>query len=432
MNLVELMKKEISELNLIDKKDIQNHLYQRMGEIFEYDPYWKFSSVLEQYKIGTEEVDIYNIKNFYKVCFVWAKIAISLFKEFDIEAREEGPAGHSYVVTTIDNKDYQFDLMKEYDDIMRIKFGLKIHYHYNSPSNNDNRKYKNTNKRLCLIKQKLQMSLSEVDKEESIYHIFKTIQQILAFFEPDNVDIVSGVSFINYLLKYFIGNNYMPCNTRFYNKDNKKLVEIYSFIVKGKMYYYIYEKINNKYILSEGNEEKVREIINTFIPDKAGNLYLLKEQFNYLKNKTSENEKQPKYLKYKNMEQKIKTIKSELRLLTYQLSLDEYIYQVLKTIENMLPFFELDRENIEDGAECIQYLFEIFIGIKNIPDCIRFFDTKSMAFAEVLSIPVNGKFYTFFYKKIKGQYKFLESTIDTPNLDFNNYITEKSRKKVLS
>ena len=75
-DLVELIKTELNFLNLVDKKDIQNHIYHRIGEIFEYNPYWKFASVLEQYKIAKRKIDVHNVTDFYAVCFELAPMAV--------------------------------------------------------------------------------------------------------------------------------------------------------------------------------------------------------------------------------------------------------------------------------------------------------------------------------------------------------------------
>lgn len=200
MNLVELMKKEISLLHLTDKRDIQNHLYQRLGEIFEYDPYWKFASVLEQYKIAKEKIDIHNVKKFKWVCFNLAPMMVNLFNEFDIDAKEDGNVGHSFVVTTIEDEKYMFDLTQDFEDLMRIKYGLKIRYYKDSPRKNDSRKYKNTEVNLLNIKNKLDSLRVKLNKDEYVFEVYKTVEKIIVFFNPLNADIISRTEFIKYLL----------------------------------------------------------------------------------------------------------------------------------------------------------------------------------------------------------------------------------------
>lgn len=38
MDLVAKLSNEIQEKNIVDKKDIQDYLYKRTGELFSYDP----------------------------------------------------------------------------------------------------------------------------------------------------------------------------------------------------------------------------------------------------------------------------------------------------------------------------------------------------------------------------------------------------------
>lgn len=418
MDLVELMKKEIFALHLTDKRDIQNHIYQRIGEIFEYDPYWKFASVLEQYKKAKQKIDVHNVTNFYEVCFNLAPMAVELFKAFDIEAREDGNVGHSFVVTTIDGKDYTFDLTQDYEDLMRIKFGLKILYHYDSPSHNDNRKYKHTEAKLNLIKQKLEQSMTKLSKDEYIFQVYQTIEKILDFFEPENVDIVSGVEFINYLLKYFIGKNYISCNARFYNRENNSFVEVYSILVNGNVYYFTYQKMDKKYVFQNAKEEEVQVILNHYIPDKSGNLILL--------------EGQQGYLKYKKLEDKVKKVKKQLHLLTTKLSFDEYIYEAFKTIEKIMVFDKTDKDNFTSGVECVQYLLRLFVGEKDVTDSICFYNQKNKSFSEVFTICVNRQIHYFAYELVEESYKLLEVTAEYINntlVDIPNELKDETYAK---
>lgn len=417
MDLVELMKKEIFSLYLVDKRDIQNHIYQRIGEIFEYDPYWKFASVLEQYKKAKQKIDPHNVTDFYYVCFNLAPMMIELLKEFDIEAREDGNVGHSFVVTTIDGEDYMFDLTQDYEDFMRIKFGLKVRYHYDSPSHNDNRKYKNTEEKLSLIKQKLELSKTKLNKDEYIYQVFQTIEKILSFFEPENVDIVSGVEFINYLLKYFIGKNFISCNTRFYNRNENSFVEVYSILANGNMYYFIYQKKQEKYLLQEASKEDVKIILNNYIPDKSGNLILL--------------EGQKGYLKYKKLEDKVRKVKKQLHLLTAKLSLEEYIYEAFKTIEKIMVFDETNRDDFTSGFECLQYLLRLFVGEKDVTDSICFYNQKNKSFSEVFTISVNGMNHYFVYEFVEEKYRLVETTMEYINtlIDIPNELKGETLEK---
>lgn len=417
MDLVELMRKEIQALHLSDKRDIQNHLYQRIGELFEYDPYWKFASLLEQYKIAKQKIDIHNVTNFYCVCFSIAPMSIKLLNEFGIEAREEGNAGHAYVVTTIDGNDYKFDLTKGFEDFMKIKFGLKIHYHYDSPSHNDNRKYKNTEKGLYLIKQKLQSLMSKMDKDEYVYQVFLTISKILSFYEPDNVGIVTGIEFVNYLLKDFIGENYLPCNTRFFNQKDWSFVEVYSIIVKGEMHYFLYQKSGKKYDLVESTEEKIKEIINNYKPDNTENLILLKGN--------------PNYLKFKKIEEPLRKVKKELRLLTAKLNEGDYIYQTFKAIQKVLTFFETNY-SAEEDIEMLHYLIRYFIGESYPIDYTRFIDQKDKDLVELYSLNKNGILHYFLYQKVEGKYELFETDENYIYSIKDTYEIDTTEKLILS
>lgn len=416
MDLVELMKSEVASLKLKDKRDIQNHIYQRIGEIFEYNPYWKFASVLEQYRIAKHKVDVHNVTYFYIVCFELAPMAIELFKEFGIDAREEGNVGHVYVVTKIDGKEYKFDLTKDFEDFMRIKFGLKMHYHYDSPSKNDNRKYRNTEISLLRIKQKLQPQITNIDKDEYVFLVFQTIEKILAFFEPENVGIVSGVEFINYLLKFFIGKNYLPCNIRFYDKESSTLVEVYSIIVKGKMRYFVYKKENEKYQLLDVTEEYIKKIIKNYKPEKKENMLFLETQSNYLK--------------YKNLDEQVRKTRKELKILTSKLNTEEYVYYVFQSIEKIFPMYEASADDIKDGLKCIHYLLEIFIGENFVPYHTRFFDQKSKDFAEIYYVNVNGIVHSFVYQKQKDKYNFLEIPSNAIG-NTTNFVLNKEEELIL-
>ncbi len=426
MDLVELIKTELNFLNLVDKKDIQNHIYHRIGEIFEYNPYWKFASVLEQYKIAKRKIDVHNVTDFYAVCFELAPMAVELFQEFGIEAREDGNAGHAYVVTKIEDQEYKFDLTKDFEDFMRIKFGLEIHYSYDSPSHNDNRKYKNTEVSLHRIKQKLQQQMIKMDKDEYVFSVFQTIEKILAFFEPENVGIVSGVEFINYLLKFFIGENYLPCNTRFYDKQSDTMVELYSLIVKGKMRYFVYKKDTERFQLLETMEPYVKSITQNYRPDKKENLFFLNAQSNYLK--------------YKNLDDQVRKTRKELKSIASNLNIEEYIYTVFKAIENILPTYSSSEYDIESGVKCIQYLLGIFIGDNFVPCHNRFFDKKNKCFSEIFYIKVNNVLHSFVYQKQKDKYIFVENSNNIeinfiPNREMDLTLTKKQtiyyRNKIL-
>ena len=74
LDLLALMKKEINELQIKDKKGIKNHIYYRTGEIFNYDPLYIFSDEGKKAELREIRLDITEIKDFNVNCYTWAHL----------------------------------------------------------------------------------------------------------------------------------------------------------------------------------------------------------------------------------------------------------------------------------------------------------------------------------------------------------------------
>ncbi len=292
MNLLEKLREEIVFLGLNKKEDIKDYLYIRTGEIFNYDSVYELGDGIDRLKLKKIQIDIRNIKNFNITCFTWSKIFRDLLLAFDIDAKYIDVGGHAFVEVFLDGKIFKEDLMKNYDDLMRIKFGLDIYKRYKifNPETNKEEFYKelknyNENQKIKMkeVLELIKIELKEIksnfslDLEGYIFFVFKTIEKIMNF-PRTNVDYSSGVSFINNLFKIFIHESYSPYCTEIFNKYKRIFIEVYAIKLKNKIHYFVYKITDDGfYEFHEENEEMIKFYLKNYHSKHVVNLSKVKK-----------------------------------------------------------------------------------------------------------------------------------------------------------
>lgn len=263
MNLLKLMKKEIQEKNITEKTEIKAYLYERIGQIFEYDPTWIFASDTERERIKAWRVDIENVKpeDLYITCFQWAPLFCCLLKSFMIPSYVEETEEHACVISYLNGKMELSDLMHNFEDLTNIKFGLE------TQNNRDIKKEKEQSYSETLEKIRKYLQSLNLKQEEYVYKTFKIIETILNRPRPNiNIGYVSGIRFISKLLKFFIAESYRPKNTHFFNPKSGEYVEGYEIFIGNQIMHFVYKQ----------NQSKQFTLVE--ITDKEYNIY--KENYN--------------------------------------------------------------------------------------------------------------------------------------------------------
>lgn len=287
MNLLELLKQEVAALGLENKVDIANYLYMRTGQIFEYDPLWGFADNIEREEIKNKEIDIENVTDFYVVCFSWSRMFKKLLEAFSINAKIKSSDGtHACVVAQIEGKNYCFDLTKDYEDLMLIKFGMHPLHNSEIMKDKDNSKkemsvyFDEQNYSLKKLKFYFEEKRAELhlSDEDYLYVIFKWISKKVDF-SHQNVGYISGNTYIYYLLKYFMGENYKPCYSNFYDKNSGTFIRIYATKRRGKLCYFSYQPMEGQnFGMKEINTlEEIKSYLSLFSVEKPYNLVLHKK-----------------------------------------------------------------------------------------------------------------------------------------------------------
>ncbi len=287
MNLLEKLREEIRVLGLNKKEDIKDYLYRRTGEIFNYDSVYELGDGIDRLKLKKMPIDIRNIKTFNIICFQWAKMFKDLLLAFDIDAKYIDVGGHAFVEVYLDGKIFKEDLMKNYDDLMRVKFSLDIYKRYkifNKETNKEEfyKELKNDKKNqkikmqevLELIKVELKEIKSNfsLDLEKYIYLVFKTIEKIMNF-PRTNIGYSSGVAFINNLLKTFIHESYNSYCAEIFNKDKRIFIEVYAIMLRNKIHYFTYRMNDDGfYVFHEENEEMIDFYLKSYHSKHVVNL----------------------------------------------------------------------------------------------------------------------------------------------------------------
>lgn len=275
-----LLKNLELEINLLGIKDnpykIARYIYIRLGELFEYDPYSEYASEEKKNILKAKKIDIRNVKSFQFICDSYAYMYAELLNYFGISAKVVDTKEHVYVIYTIEEKMYLADLTSGNEDITRIKFGLKPIYnrqiHPIAPKEDhtfdeiDQEIYVNgvtteealDTLKIILMRKKIHQRWSQ---EEYIYHVFKVIESIMNF-DRNAIGFVSGVTYIYYLLNFFI-ENYDICHTHFLNQNDGLEMELFYTKIDNNIFYFKYQKtIDGFYKLKEISEKQLSEIIN--------------------------------------------------------------------------------------------------------------------------------------------------------------------------
>lgn len=276
MNLLEILSKEIENLKLKNKYFIARYIYIRLGELFNYDPLYIFGNEKEKEFIKNKRINIHNVTDFNLTCMAWSHMYVELLKVFQIEAEVIKNDIHAAVVILIDNKKFLADLTNANEDITNIKFGLPIKNFYQIYKNQNEKEFEfekiddelytkgiKAEEVLTQLKQELQFIRRKLNKERYDYFIFKLLEKIMNFERP-NVGFVSGVTYINNLIKDLSSNDTELIKNHFINKENENFIEVFKLITSLNNYYFVYQK-NNKgfYELHEQPEEKIKILLRT-------------------------------------------------------------------------------------------------------------------------------------------------------------------------
>lgn len=237
MNLLEILRQEIENLQIEDKMDIASYIYVRTGEIFQYNPLWEIGNQRDIKNLRSEEIDIQNITNFYITCFSWSKIYKELLKAFKIPSVDIGKS-HAKVQFYVNKTWYIADITKNYEDITRIKFKLPLK---NFPFSS-NYQGKPIDDVLKVIKKELLNQ--NLTLEEYTLRVCKLIENIMQF-PRENIGFVSGREFIEKIFKFLL--EYTPESSLFFDKERQVYVNIYTFSFSYVNYYFSYQKMANGY-----------------------------------------------------------------------------------------------------------------------------------------------------------------------------------------
>jgi phosphoglycolate phosphatase-like HAD superfamily hydrolase len=265
MNLFELLKGELSALNITDKELVARYIYIRTGELFNYNPACEVADSQLLETMINEKINIYKITNFKLICYSWARMFKQLLNAFGIKAEEKKGFCHLYVEYEINNQTYVADLMKDYEDIFRIKFGLKTENNYQKEVTEKTKQsqierwdkaihYKKgitTEKVLEELKKELKEKY--LDASDYIANCTKVISHLINI-QRKNVTLgfISGRKYIHYLLKFFLEDYYQSCSSEFYNKDQGIYMTLYGIKTEKNTIYYIYQKrANGTYEMKE-------------------------------------------------------------------------------------------------------------------------------------------------------------------------------------
>lgn len=294
MNLLQLLQKEIKFKKVNSKLEIARYLYIRTGEIFEYNPFYAFANFKEAEKISQKRLDMKNITDFFITCTSWAYLYVDLLCAFHIPATVVETKTHAYVKIFLEGKVFLADLTNENEDLMRIKFKLKTLFQRQiapvapkvetSFDEMDDRMYRKDRKTETGIQniktylKKLKPKFpKETEKEDYLYVVFKTVEQMLPSYEVENIGVVSGTKFIEYLLSEF-EVEYPFSFMRIYDRKTNECSQIYMIKRKGKEHFFSYNIHNGIFALREQTKE---EILNM---ETSSNLILSKKN-NKIENK---------------------------------------------------------------------------------------------------------------------------------------------------
>lgn len=253
MNLLAMMKQEISELHLTDKLEIAYYLYMRTGQLFEYDPIFPFLTKEEKENFIKYCVQAKEITDKYLICFSWSYLYRDLLLSFGIDASVVEKEFHAFVTFKIVGEKYVADLMNGYEDLFRIKVGLPTLYFgkyedlgihpYATSTSFSIANYKNIlfSKRKAM---KENWGLKNAKKEYS-YLAYKMVEKLMNEREG-SLDFITGEKYISYLLYEFINEGYCVSKAYFYDHSKGIFLSVYEVARSdGSMSYFSHEKRGN-------------------------------------------------------------------------------------------------------------------------------------------------------------------------------------------
>lgn len=275
MNLLESVQEYIKFHQIKNKLEIARYLYIRTGELFEYDPFYAFANSLEAKIITKKKFDKKNIKEFYFTCTSWAYLYKDLLHAFNIPAKVVETESHVYVKIFIDGEVFLADITNNNEDLMRIKFKLKTLYQrriapiapkvetiFDEMDENTYRRGRKTeigihNVSEYLMTIKLKLKNEKINyQEDYLYTTFKIIEQMLPSYKVENLGVVSGTKFIDYLLTEFKTEYPFSC-TRLYDRDTRNCSQIYTMKRNGKEYFFSYNQVDGQYLLQEKKKDEI-------------------------------------------------------------------------------------------------------------------------------------------------------------------------------
>lgn len=309
MNLLEMMRHEVSQFKLVDELEIAYYLYMRTGELFEYNPFYFFLPLKEKIKYKSQEMNIKEIQNYEIICFEWADIMEELCKCFGLNAKkiiiEKEGNSHAYIELTIKNEKYKLDLTAYYEDITLIKLGLgvkrfsklisgQIFFEYNKTkietieekfyekgikSNHIKKIVAQKRRNLLILKQKLyEKAGKNVGEEEYIYQVYRVIGDIIHNF-ANNLGYISGAKSISYLLDCFI-NDYTSNTSYFYDNEQKVYIRVDSVKHNGQISYFAYQKmLDGSYEFQEVPKIYIESLKAMYSSEFAENLVFEKPSY---------------------------------------------------------------------------------------------------------------------------------------------------------
>lgn len=251
MNLLDVLSTEINQLNLSEPYAIARYIYVRTGELFNYNPVYIFASEKQRDILKKLRVDIENVQDFNIICYSWAPMYVDLLRSFNINAKVIKNDRHAAVIIEIDGIEFFADLTSFNQDITRIKFGMEIKNFYQITTESeysfhqiDQSIYTKSIKLeevLFQMRCECQCIKSELTLEKYNYFTFKMIEGIMNFDRP-NVGFVSGVTFINELLKVVFDDCNISYYKYFFDIEKKVFIKLYAFSAGERLDYFTYEQ----------------------------------------------------------------------------------------------------------------------------------------------------------------------------------------------
>lgn len=162
------------------------------------------------------------------------------------------------------------DLMNNYEDLMRIKFGMKTLFNVQLTNNPDAKANfekesgrliaptTTTENALFEMKKRLKLQKEKLNltQEEYIYEAYKLSQKVMKY-KWENIGIVAGSKFVKEMVQFFSDYSYTPQVTYFYDKGRQAYIKVYSLIVGDEMRYFSSKGINNTYEFIEVDQQTV-------------------------------------------------------------------------------------------------------------------------------------------------------------------------------